>query len=360
MVLKVGEQFEGDLCIIDSVKSSKKDGSSFCTATGTDGESQVKINIWADIEPLISGEVYKIVGTVKEFQGSLNINMKTAPVMNLNADKTKFVVKYLTEEQFLGKIKELSNLVSNIENPILRQLVTDIFIDLGVNEANPQSKAIGGTAAKYHHHTGLGGWLAHTVEVALGAWYNSMYYETTQVYVSKDLCIAGGLLHDIGKIAGYKQVGPVYDTTYLERTIGHLAVGVMVLENYKTEENEDIVALLQHIIASHHSKLEWGAIKEPRTIEALCVAQADHMSSIAASVNEAYLQKKESNSGEETLEGFKVGMLDKREIDNPYLTKQIMEGNKSISKQLGENSLGFDFGLYKKSQNAVRWGSDNV
>lgn len=360
MVLKAGEQFEGDLCIIESLKGSKKDGSNYCIAVGTDGEKQVKINIWVDIEPLIAGEVYTISGAIKEFQGSLNINMKTAPKINLNADKTQFVLKYLDEEQFRTKIGELNNLVNNIQNPILKQLVIDIFIDIGANDPQPQKRAIGGTAAKFHHHAGLGGWLAHTVEVATGAWYNSMYYEGTQVYVSRDLCIAGGLLHDIGKIAGYKQVGPSYDVTHLEKSLGHLVVGILVLEKYKTEENKEIVALLQHIIASHHTKPEWGAIKEPKTIEALCVAQADHMSSIVASVNEAYIANKELNNGQESIDSFKVGMLDRREIDNPYVIQQIMEGNKSVIKQMGENTFSFDFGLYKNQPQAPKWGSDNA
>lgn len=101
-----------------------------------------------------------------------------------------------------------------------------------------------------------------------------------QIYTkaNRGLVIIGCLLHDIGKLkeldtdimgnASYTVNGNLF---------GHLMLGVRMVEDYTKDLtiNSDELEQLQHIIASHHYNQEWGAISQPKTIEAFIVAKLD-------------------------------------------------------------------------------------
>jgi 3'-5' exoribonuclease len=97
--------------------------------------------------------------------------------------------------------------------------------------------------------------------------------------MSRDLLIAGGLLHDIGKLeelegnisARYTDVG---------RFVGHTVItDRMVTEHIaRIEGFSDLLAnLLTHMLLSHHGEKEWGAPVEPRTLEACALHYADNL-----------------------------------------------------------------------------------
>src|SRR5690606_34590227 len=91
----------------------------------------------------------------------------------------------------------------------------------------------------------------------------------------------GIILHDIGKIEeltyerslGYSDVGQL---------LGHIAIGVRYLHD-KLREVPDfppaLAVLVEHMILSHHGKLEFGSPKVPAFPEALLLSYLDDLDS---------------------------------------------------------------------------------
>jgi 3'-5' exoribonuclease len=125
--------------------------------------------------------------------------------------------------------------------------------------------------AKKNHHVYLHGLLEHSIDVAKKA------MAMADASTNKDLLITGALLHDIGKIQEYDWSGCVITRTASGYLIGHIVLGLMIIDGYGfcngIDQNKQL--LLYHLIASHHGKLEFGSPVEPQTKEAVILHAAD-------------------------------------------------------------------------------------
>ena len=76
-----------------------------------------------------------------------------------------------------------------------------------------------------------------------------------------------------------------FEYTRRGNLLGHLVDGVVMLETYAARARQaggeplppDAKLALQHIIASHHGRQEYGAIKVPATPEAVFVSRLDDL-----------------------------------------------------------------------------------
>ncbi len=168
-------------------------------------------------------------------------------------------------EQYENKFKKL---IDSLNSPVLRTLVQTIFDDdfYKIFIKNPGGKKL--------HHAYLGGLLQHTVDVTELA--KSM--GETIGNVNMDLVVAGALLHDIGKT---REISANYgfDYTYSGRLMGHIAVGVMLVQSAaeKLKMPMDVLEPLVHIILSHHGDGEKGSPVVCGTKEAFIVHYADEL-----------------------------------------------------------------------------------
>lgn len=131
-------------------------------------------------------------------------------------------------------------------------------------------------SARYHHNYRNG--LAEHVDEMLDMAVASKE-ATANTDINWDLVIAGIALHDIGKIREYK----IDENDVITKTgLNHIEEGLKIWEEYRCDEPwwEGV----RHIIASHHGRLEWGALEEPRTPEAWIVHALDLASSKAGRV----------------------------------------------------------------------------
>jgi 3'-5' exoribonuclease len=136
-------------------------------------------------------------------------------------------------------------------------------------------------AAVWHHHAFLGGFVEHVLSVTKNAMlladrYLEEYPDLTPP-LSRDLVIAGAILHDIGKLRELA-VGPSgAQFTPSGELIGHIVLGRDIL--LAAAEREPIAAetllRLEHLIIAHQRTAEWGSPKPPMTPEALLVHYAD-------------------------------------------------------------------------------------
>ncbi len=97
--------------------------------------------------------------------------------------------------------------------------------------------------------------------------------------IDRDMLIAGGLFHDIGKLweldyetaIGYSDQG---------RLVPHLIIGVQLIDRLtaKIEKfSEEKKLLLQHIVLAHHGSREFGSPVLPATAEAVIIHYIDDM-----------------------------------------------------------------------------------
>ena len=133
-------------------------------------------------------------------------------------------------------------------------------------------------AGKSMHHDCLQGLLYHVSRMLV------MAMNACNVYtgLDKDLMISGTILHDIGKVQEL-ETDEWGDTTYTVdgNLFGHLLIGTEMVEKacraLGIDPGAEKVRLLRHMIASHHGKLEYGAVRPPATPEAFILRQIHDM-----------------------------------------------------------------------------------
>jgi 3'-5' exoribonuclease len=140
-------------------------------------------------------------------------------------------------------------------------------------------------ASTVGHHASLGGLLRHTWEVAA---IGRAIAATTGA--DRDLVTAGALLHDIGKLEAYRWDG-TFETTDAGALLGHVVLGMLMLDRRLARASpppctETERVLLQHLVAAHHGRLEFGAPVAPMTLEAEVLHVADNASAKTASMTD--------------------------------------------------------------------------
>ena len=196
-------------------------------------------------------------------------------------------------------------IAKNIRCPHIRQLL-EVLID-GHGDLLRKMPA-----AQNFHHSYSGGlvehlWSVTRVSVALAKHYAD-YYSELNPPLNCDVIVAAAILHDIGKLRelDYHPVEAKY--TKHGTLIGHIVLGRdMVRDTARDIAGfpDETLLLLEHAILAHHGQMQYGAPKEPATIEALIVHYADE---IDAKINAVAAERMRSTTeGEFTAKIFAVG-----------------------------------------------------
>ena len=264
-----------------------KDGKPYFRVAFRDGRRQVGFPIWCDsplAEPCRSewtpGQFYKLRAVLREskFGPQLEI-MKIRPVEDGDSADgfdplmCQAISKFEPSEMFA----ELMNIVdAQITDEALRELVSDIL-------EQHREQLLSLPAAKRNHHAYIGGFLEHVLSVTRSACYFADKYVEFYAYlrppISKDLIVAGAVLHDIGKLRELA-IGPAgADYTAAGCLIGHVLQGRDIVREFAAGRDLDpeMLLRLEHVIVSHQRLPEWGAPKPPMTPEALIVHFADDL-----------------------------------------------------------------------------------
>ena len=169
----------------------------------------------------------------------------------------------------------LAEMLRGMENLYLKNLAECFLMD-----EEFQRNFNAAPAGVKNHHAYPGGLLQHVVSLMELVLVVAPRYEV----LNQDLLLMGAFLHDVGKIEeltydralGYSDSGQL---------IGHLVQGVLVLEKKVAEASElmqetfpnDLTLQLQHLIVSHHGRLEFGSPKVPMTLEAVALNFLDDL-----------------------------------------------------------------------------------
>ncbi|MBS3969235.1 MAG: HD domain-containing protein [Clostridia bacterium] len=156
-----------------------------------------------------------------------------------------------------------------------------------------------------HHHAYIGGLLEHSLAVCKRS---LALAELSMITINKDLLVIGSLLHDIGKIYSYEYDKPPIRLSSEGKLLEHIVIGLnLTSDAYKNTmpllDKEDYLHL-QHMIASHHGKLEWGSPIVPKIIEAEILHTADNLDAIDFKYNKAVQDKSDNQEWSDWIKGL--------------------------------------------------------
>ena len=201
---------------------------------------------------------------------------------------------------------------ASITSPTLRAVLDLVFGDDDFRVRFERAPASTGG-----HHAKLGGLLLHVSEVV-----NIGKASARTMRANADLVVAGAMLHDIGKVESY-EVGPGgFTFTPCGLLIGHVVMGVLMLERAMAKLGREVCTPgqlldLQHMILSHHGKLEYGSPVEPMTAEAEILHWADEASAKGADMMES-LEDQEHFAGGGEFSDKRVFRLNRRIWRRPH------------------------------------------
>lgn len=307
-----GQTFNGSLLIRSAQIRQTKAGKPYLQMELYDGTESISANLW-DYNKSRAPErntILDIVASVGDYQGT-----KQLTILAVSTNTTLQIDQFAPHgdidiEEYLITFEFLMNLITNQQ---LHKIVLAIFSEFRVRWSTiPAARSI--------HHGYIGGTLKHSVDVALKA---KALAELTPG-CSVELCLAGGLLHDLGKLWTYELDGACIEFTEEGQLLDHIAIGITKLESYRNCLNTKIVTILQHIVASHHGQLEWGSPVAPSCIEAWFIHLADMADAKAATIQE--LHKKTPKEAKFTEKCYVLG-------NRPVLTQHYIN---NIMKEGGE------------------------
>lgn len=257
----------------------QKNGGEFLTLVMKDKSIEVDAKIFSvsasTKEEVTPGMVYSAQIDIKPYdKGKDGISCIIYSIEKMSDMKPEMFVDWNTYLNAAASI--VGELMALIDGTIYGKIVKDLITRYW------NTYAIW-PAGKSHHHTELGALLSHTATVAksafeLGKYYNTVYGEN---FINLSLLVAGSLLHDIGKVAEYDVNKVTGEATYsLDGTLSsHLVIGVQYIMESAIRQGIDLnseeIKLLNHMIISHHGRLEYGSPVIPVIPEAFILHYCD-------------------------------------------------------------------------------------
>ena len=257
----------------------RKPNGQYLALTLADKTGQFEARMWDDFADALAtctaGSYVKVQGQVSKYQGKFQITLsKMRLAAPIEIDTADFIPT--TKYDIPTMAHELRGYVAAFKNPHLRALVLSFLDDHAIG---PQF--IEAPAAKRLHHAWIGGLLEHVVSLVRVCLANAPFYPE----VDPDLLITGAILHDIGKVRELSW-GSSFDYTLEGQLIGHISIAQGLLHEkialLNTAAPDDpfpqkLRLLIEHMILSHHGKLEFGSPKLPMTPEAMLLSALDDL-----------------------------------------------------------------------------------
>ncbi len=244
----------------------------------TDSSGSMSAKIWPDSPAIKSQFAEKdfvaFKGTVRLYRDQLQLNIDHCRGVRDSDRDNGFDPELLipsTPEDIDDLERRLAALLPGaIERPVLQQLTQEAQRRYGSQlRVHPAAKRI--------HHAYRGGLLEHVVKMAELAVDVCRHYPE----IDRDLVLLGVYFHDLGKL---REIGamPNNDYTLEGQLVGHIPIGLeMLRECCAAIESmpSDLQLLLEHLVASHHGRREWGSPIEPSTPEAFVLHLIDNLDS---------------------------------------------------------------------------------
>jgi 3'-5' exoribonuclease len=258
---------DGVFAVARKRRLTTRNGKPYLALELVDASGRIEGRIWDDVELLDrrfeEGDAVRVLARVERFDGRLQLQVRTvepsaadpaelAPAMRRDADELDGFLEFMAAE---------------LSHPGLAGLVGGILADGEIRDGMRLLPAAGADG----HHGYAGGLLEHTVGVA------TLCRETAQLHqrLRGDLLLAAALLHDVGRVRELGR-GPAFRPTPEGALLGHVQLGVRLVDERARELEPTLRAELLHAVASHHDR------SAARTAEAVVLYHANQLDAQAA------------------------------------------------------------------------------
>jgi 3'-5' exoribonuclease len=233
-------------------------------------KEEFKCVIWEDILNSLEADAIKNGNIVQVLSSVYKEAFKTCTITKIQLVKKAPVG--LPQEQRDEIFDTLLTYVNEFQNQKLKEATLQILME------NKELLKISPAAEKMHHNY-VGGLLLHIYECLQFA---TKILEAAYQNIDKELIIAACITHDLGKMFEYNvnvETGEVErNPEFAKSWISHIYYGFAWANNNGFPE-------LAHIMASHHGRIEWGAMVEPATSEARLFHNIDDISAYAGRIS---------------------------------------------------------------------------
>jgi 3'-5' exoribonuclease len=257
---------EGTFAVARKQRLRTRSGSPYLALELVDPSGRIDARVWSDVDLLDKrfheGDAVHVLGRVERFRDRLQLEVRT--LEHAEADPATLVPEGRRDVEELDGFFEF--LASEISHPELRALVGRFVGDAVFRE---RLRVLPATSDSHHSYTG--GLLEHTVAVA------TICRDVAQLHarLRSDLLLAAALVHDVGRVRELDR-GPLFLPTEEGKLLGHVHMGLRLVEEQGGGVAANVLAELLHAIAVHHEP------RAARTAEAAVLYHANQLDAVAA------------------------------------------------------------------------------
>ena len=253
---------EGVFAVKTKRRLRTRGGASYLALELVDATGRIDARVWNDVELLDGrfgeGDAVRVLGRVERYRDRLQLDVRA--VETSDVDPSTLTPTARRDREELEGFLEF--LVAEISHPGLATTVRAVLRD---RELRAYPATVDG------HHSYAGGLLEHTVGVA------TLCRETAQLHprLRPDLLLAAAVVHDSGRTLELSR-GPSFAPTEEGRLLGHVHLGLRLIEDRAEGLSAAPRAELLHCVAAHHDS------RAARTAEAAVLYHANQLDAIAA------------------------------------------------------------------------------
>jgi 3'-5' exoribonuclease len=259
---------EGVFAVTKKERRRTRTGAPYLALELADASGRIEARVWSDVELLDQrfgeGDAVRVLGRVERFGGRLQVQVRAVEAVE-DADPATLTPTLRRDADELDGFFEF--LAGEIVHSGLAAVVDSFVRD---SDIRASFRALPATGADGHHGY-AGGLLEHTVGVA------TLCRETTQLHprLRSELLLAAALLHDVGRVRELER-GPSFRQTEEGRLLGHVHLGLRLIEERARDLDPSALAELLHAVACHHDR------QAARTAEASVLYHANQLDAQAA------------------------------------------------------------------------------
>ncbi len=232
---------EGVFAVARKERRRTRGGAPYLALELVDASGRVEARVWNDVELLdarfAEGDAVRILGRVERFGGKLQVQVRS--VEGADTDPADLTPSMRRDADELDGFFEF--LAAEITHDGLASVVDAFVRDTEIRKALRLLPAAGAEG----HHGYAGGLLEHTVGVA------TLCRETAQLHprLRHDIVVAAALVHDVGRIRELGP-GPGFRPTEEGRLLGHVHLGLRLIEERARDLDPAVLAELLHAVAT--------------------------------------------------------------------------------------------------------------
>lgn len=212
-----------------------------------------------------AGMVVKATGDIIVHRNAIQLRVR-----RLEEEKDAVLTDYTREAPatFDQMKEDVYGIISSLESPLYKAILTDLI-------GRREKEYFTYPAATKNHHNFVGGLAWHTLSMMRATQALLPLYP----FLDRDLLAAGILLHDYGKT---EELSGAMLTEYTNEgnLLGHISMATAAIERSAArlgyERCEELV-LLEHMVLSHHGRLEYGSPVVPMIPEAEVLNLLDNL-----------------------------------------------------------------------------------